>query len=87
MMHIVRMIVVGLIVGIIARFVYPGAVHMSWLMNAVLGIAGSFVGGLIGNLFSKPADGQFLHPAGFVMSVIGAMILIFLCRTVLNLNF
>jgi len=42
----------------------------------VLGVLGSFVGGLIANMFSKPADGSLIHPAGIVFSVIGALILL-----------
>jgi uncharacterized membrane protein YeaQ/YmgE (transglycosylase-associated protein family) len=86
MMHFVRMFVVGIVVGIIARFVYPGAVPMGLLVSGALGIAGSFVGGLLGNLVSKPADGSTgFHPAGFLMSVLGAVLLIFVFRTVLHL--
>jgi uncharacterized membrane protein YeaQ/YmgE (transglycosylase-associated protein family) len=86
MMHYIRMLVVGIIVGIIARFVYPGAVPMGLLVSGALGIGGSFVGGLLGNLVSKPADGSTgFHPAGFVMSVIGAVLLIFIFRSVLHL--
>lgn len=46
-------------------------------MAGVLGIAGSFVGGFIARLFSKPADGALVHPAGLILSVIGAMILLY----------
>ena len=42
-MHYVRMLIVGLIVGILARFLYPGAVHMGLLMSALLGIMGSLL--------------------------------------------
>ncbi|MFA5964439.1 MAG: GlsB/YeaQ/YmgE family stress response membrane protein [Sphingomonas sp.] len=76
MFHLIRMIIVGAIVGILARFFYPGAVHMTLIMSALLGIAGSFVGGLIARLFSPNSANQPFHPAGFVMSVIGAMLLI-----------
>jgi uncharacterized membrane protein YeaQ/YmgE (transglycosylase-associated protein family) len=70
------MFIVGIIVGAIARFIMPGADHMGILMTGVLGIAGSFVGGFIARLFSKPADGALVHPAGLILSVIGAMILL-----------
>jgi uncharacterized membrane protein YeaQ/YmgE (transglycosylase-associated protein family) len=43
-----------------------------------VGIAGSVVGGLIARLFSRPADGAFFHPAGFFLSIIGAVIVILL---------
>lgn len=80
-MGIVRMIIVGLIVGILARFFYPGAVQLNWLWSIVLGIAGSFVAGIIVQLIS-PAQGQkALHPAGFLASILGAMLLIFLAKT------
>jgi uncharacterized membrane protein YeaQ/YmgE (transglycosylase-associated protein family) len=47
-------------------------------MTTLLGIGGSIVGGLIGRLFSKPAPGARFHPAGFIMSIIGAIILLFI---------
>ena len=81
-MHIIRMLVIGLIVGILARFFYPGAVHMGLIMSALLGIAGSFVAGFIGQFFQPATARQPSHPAGFVYSVLGAMLLIFLARLI-----
>ena len=78
MLHIIWSIVVGFIVGLIARAIMPGAQHLGFIMTTVLGIAGSIVGGLIGRLFSKPAEGSAFHPAGFIMSLIGAIILLFI---------
>ncbi|HSC19368.1 MAG TPA: GlsB/YeaQ/YmgE family stress response membrane protein [Rhizomicrobium sp.] len=83
---IVRMIVVGLIVGILARFFYPGAVHMGIIMTIVLGIIGSFVAGLIGALIHRDS-GEGFHPAGFIYSIIGAIIVIFIARNVLHLGY
>ena len=80
MFHLLWMLIVGLIVGAIARWFMPGVENMSWLMTALLGIAGSFVGGFIARLFSKPADGAIVHPAGIILSVIGAMILLYVAR-------
>ena len=80
MFHLLWMLIVGLIVGAIARWFMPGVENMGWLMTALLGIAGSFVGGFIARLFSKPADGAIVHPAGIILSVIGAMILLFAAR-------
>ena len=74
-MSIIGTIVVGFIVGLLARFFYPGAVEMSWVMTTVLGIAGSILGGLLSGVFFKSPDGNF-HPAGWVMSIVGAVILI-----------
>ena len=78
-MNYVIMAVVGLVVGMLARFFYPGPVDMGLLMSAVLGIAGSFVAGFVGSMVHKSADGR-MHPAGFVWSILGAMILIFIAR-------
>jgi len=80
LMRIVWMLIVGLIVGVIARFLMPGAGHMSWLMTAIVGVAGSFIGGFISSLIWKPIWQRALHPAGFVMSVIGSLILLFILR-------
>ena len=77
MFHLIWMFIVGIIVGAIARFIMPGAEHIGLILTGVLGIAGSFVGGFIARLFSKPADGALLHPAGLVLSVIGALILLY----------
>ncbi len=85
MMQIIRMLVVGLIVGILARFLYPGAVPLSIVMSIVLGIAGSFVGGLLARILQPSAADDPFHPAGIILSVIGGMILIFLCRHVLHI--
>ena len=74
-MGIIWMIVIGFIVGMLARFFYPGAINLGFWMTALLGIGGSIVGGIIGGLFSRSTDGKF-HTAGFIMSIIGAMILL-----------
>jgi uncharacterized membrane protein YeaQ/YmgE (transglycosylase-associated protein family) len=78
------MAIIGLIVGIVARFFYPGAVPIGMIASIVLGIAGSYLAGLIGGLIHK-REGGGLHPAGFVYSVLGAMVLIFVARNVLHL--
>ncbi|HXM74723.1 MAG TPA: GlsB/YeaQ/YmgE family stress response membrane protein [Chthoniobacterales bacterium] len=77
MLHIIWSIVVGFIVGLIARAVMPGVQHLSFIMTTLLGIGGSIVGGLIGRIFSKPEPGSSFHAAGFIMSIIGAIILLF----------
>lgn len=79
-MHIVVMIVVGLIVGILARFFYPGAVHMGLIASALLGIAGSFLAGFAGRALQPSTRDQPFHPAGFIYSILGAIVLIFVGR-------
>lgn len=78
-MKYVSMALVGLVVGILARFVYPGAVELGWIMSAVLGIAGSFLAGFLASMRDGEA-GTKLQPAGFLASVVGAILLIFLGR-------
>ena len=78
MLHIIWSIIIGFIVGLIARAIVPGAQHFGFWMTAIIGIVGSIVGGLIARIFNKPADGAMFHPAGFIMSIIGAIIVMFL---------
>lgn len=77
MLHYLWMFIVGIAVGAIARFIMPGSEHIGLLMTGVLGVVGSFVGGVIANVFSRPTGGSLIHPAGLIMSVIGALILLF----------
>ncbi|HEV8552844.1 MAG TPA: GlsB/YeaQ/YmgE family stress response membrane protein [Casimicrobiaceae bacterium] len=74
-MGIIGMIIVGFIVGVLARFFYPGAIPMGFLLTVALGIGGSLVGGLISSLIWKTPDGKF-HPAGWIMSIVGALLLL-----------
>jgi uncharacterized membrane protein YeaQ/YmgE (transglycosylase-associated protein family) len=78
MLHIIWSIIVGFIVGLIARSIMPGEQHLTFIMTALLGIGGSIVGGLIARLFSKPQPGSTFHPAGFIMSILGALVLLFI---------
>jgi uncharacterized membrane protein YeaQ/YmgE (transglycosylase-associated protein family) len=77
MLHIIWSIIVGFFIGLIARAIMPGAHPMGFWETSIVGIVGSVVGGLIARLFSKPKEGQPFHPAGLIMSVIGALIILF----------
>ncbi len=76
MLHIIWSIIIGFVVGLIARAIVPGAQHMGFLATTVLGIIGSLVGGLLARLFSKPKEGAAFHPAGFLLSIVGAIVLL-----------
>jgi len=77
-LHLLWMFIVGIVVGAIARFIFPGAAHMGIIMTGILGLVGSYVGGFITRLFSKPPEGAPIHPAGIVMSIIGALLVLFI---------
>ncbi|MCC6493785.1 MAG: GlsB/YeaQ/YmgE family stress response membrane protein [Pirellulales bacterium] len=73
---IISWIVFGLIVGLIARALYPGNQGMGFVATTILGIIGSLVGGLIAWAFGfRPEAGPFAG-AGWIMSIIGAIIVV-----------
>jgi uncharacterized membrane protein YeaQ/YmgE (transglycosylase-associated protein family) len=73
-MHYVWMAIIGFVVGLIARAILPGTQKLGIILTSVLGIAGSFIAGLIGQALGWYAAGQW---GGFLASIIGAMILLF----------
>ena len=77
MLHIIWSVIIGFIVGLVARAVMPGVQHMGFFMTSLVGIAGSFVGGMLARLLSKPKEGEPFHPAGILLSVVGALIVLF----------
>ncbi|CAJ49265.1 putative membrane protein [Bordetella avium 197N] len=72
-MSIIIMIIVGFIVGLIARALMPGDQSMGIVMTAVLGIVGSVVAGYLGQSLGWYAPGE---PAGWIGSVVGAILLL-----------
>jgi uncharacterized membrane protein YeaQ/YmgE (transglycosylase-associated protein family) len=81
--YLLSLLVVGFVVGVIARFLLPGPDPMGCLGTAFLGIAGSLVGGLLANaLYGGSGRYTGLHPVGLIGSVAGAMILLLLLRLV-----
>lgn len=72
-MGLITTIIVGLIVGAIARFVLPGKQQMGWILTILLGIGGSVLAGFIGQALGWYTVGE---PAGWIASVIGAVILL-----------
>ena len=75
-MHIVWSVIVGFVIGLVARAITPGADHMGFIATSVLGIVGSFGGGFLGSVIWKPEEGAPVHPAGFILSVVGAVLLL-----------
>ena len=57
MFHIIWSIIIGFIVGLIARAIMPGVDHLGFWMTTLVGIGGSLVGGFLGALIKRPVDG------------------------------
>jgi uncharacterized membrane protein YeaQ/YmgE (transglycosylase-associated protein family) len=83
-MGIIWTIIVGLIVGIIGRFLVPGRDPMGWIATILLGIGGAIVGSLIGSLLDgeEGVSIDVLNTGvwGWILSIIGAVILILIYR-------
>lgn len=80
MLHLLWSIIIGFVVGLLARALLPGVDTMGFLATTVVGIVGSLVGGLIGRMIKKPEPGAAVHPTGFLMSLVGAIVVLLLWR-------
>ena len=80
-MSILTFIIIGIVAGFLARALMPGNQSMSFVATALLSMAGSFVGGLVANLFS---GGRLLdlQRSGIIGSVLGALLVLFITVTV-----
>ena len=78
-MGFIGTILVGLIVGALARFVMPGEQKMGWILTCVLGVAGSMLAGFVGQALGWYAAGQ---GAGWIASVAGAALVLFVFQKV-----
>jgi uncharacterized membrane protein YeaQ/YmgE (transglycosylase-associated protein family) len=74
MLHILWYIIIGFIAGVISKWIMH--VQANVIETIIIGLIGSIVGGLIARLFSKPAEGSSFHPAGLILSIIGAIIIL-----------
>ena len=79
-MHFIGMAIFGLIVGAIAKLIMPGRDPGGWIITALLGIAGSLVGGFIANSLGRNGD----HTAGWIGSILGTLLLLFIYRMVVG---
>ncbi len=78
-MGIIISIIIGLLVGVVAKLLMPGRDPGGWIITILLGLAGSVVAGFLGRSLGWYQEGQ---PAGFLASVIGAIILLALYRLI-----
>ncbi len=78
-MHILWMIVIGIVIGAIAKLIMPGKDPGGLVITCLLGIAGSVVAGMLGHAAGWYREGE---PAGFVAAVVGAVLLLAVYRVV-----
>lgn len=78
-MSILWTIIIGFVVGLLARFVMPGRDPAGFIVTTLLGIGGAVVGGFLGRAMGWYPEG---HPAGFLVSIMGAVLLLMLYRLV-----
>jgi uncharacterized membrane protein YeaQ/YmgE (transglycosylase-associated protein family) len=72
-MSVILFLIFGLVVGALARLIVPGREPGGWVISMILGVLGSFLGGFLGRALGWYREGE---PAGFVMSLLGAVILV-----------
>ena len=72
-MSVILFLVFGLIVGALARLIVPGKEPGGWVVSMLLGVVGFFLGGFLGRALSICREGE---PAGFVMSLLGAIVVV-----------
>src|SRR5690349_9070263 len=76
-MNIILFLLMGLVVGLLARAIMPGRQSMGLLLTTLLGIAGSFVGGFVAALFTHRRVLDF-STAGIIGSLLGALLVLFI---------
>ena len=77
MFTVIGWIFFGLVVGVIAKLLMPGRDPGGFIITILIGIAGSLLGGLIGRMLGLYGPGE---TAGWIMSILGAVVLLFLYR-------
>jgi uncharacterized membrane protein YeaQ/YmgE (transglycosylase-associated protein family) len=82
-MSIIWTLIIGLVVGLIAKALMPGKDPGGFIITALIGIAGAFLAHIIGRSMGWYPEGQ---PAGFIASVIGAIALLAIYRAVTGRN-
>jgi uncharacterized membrane protein YeaQ/YmgE (transglycosylase-associated protein family) len=80
-MGIIAWIVFGFVVGLIARAIMPGKQSLGFVMTTLLGIAGSVIGGLVASAIGG-GDATGFHGSGFIGSILGALVLLFIAGLV-----
>lgn len=82
-LDIIWMLLLGLIVGWVAKLVVPGSANLGWFTTSLLGIAGGWVGGTLGSLVFAPHQFDITPPIkhSFLGALVGAVILLLIYRS------
>jgi uncharacterized membrane protein YeaQ/YmgE (transglycosylase-associated protein family) len=75
-MGIIGWIVLGLIVGVIAKLILPGRQGGGWILTLILGVVGAFLGGFIGKLVFGVGLGGFFDIRTWLLAIVGAIIVL-----------
>lgn len=78
-MGIIWTLLIGFVIGVVAKFLMPGPDRGGIIVTTIIGIIGSFIGTYLGQALGLYEVGE---AAGFIASVLGAMLLIFIARFV-----
>lgn len=81
MFHVIGWILFGLVVGVIAKLLMPGRDPGGFIVTILIGIAGSLLGGVIGRILGFYHQGE---TGGWIMSILGAVVLLFIYRLVMR---
>jgi uncharacterized membrane protein YeaQ/YmgE (transglycosylase-associated protein family) len=76
-MGFIWMLLIGLVVGAIAKFIMPGKDPGGIIVTMLIGIAGALIAGFLGRALGWYTEGE---PAGFIASIVGAILLLILYR-------
>jgi uncharacterized membrane protein YeaQ/YmgE (transglycosylase-associated protein family) len=76
MLHLIWYVIVGFLAGCVAKALMHTHLSITW--TVVLGIVGSIIGGAVTHLFYPPSAGGRFHPGGLIVSILGAILVLYL---------
>jgi uncharacterized membrane protein YeaQ/YmgE (transglycosylase-associated protein family) len=80
-MHFLWMLIIGLVIGAVAKFIMPGKDPGGIIVTMLIGIAGALIAGFLGRAVGWYNEGE---PAGFIASVVGAILLLIVYRMIVG---
>lgn len=74
-MGIIWTIIIGFVIGVLAKFIHPGRENMGFVVTTLIGIGGAFIAAILGQAIGWYEAGQ---PAGFIAAILGAVLLLWI---------